>query len=1277
MSPLVYDDEKQDTGFQPDGSHDDLDMDDEQRQAEIDSLEDSFNSPSSDKDNLDEDERNPNQDDASDAEKKESDQIGDGYNENDSKKQKRKGVFNNKKGLFIGGGLGLGITGGILSISTLIMPLKIMHIANNLQERSFSASEKVTDSITQALTRGYITHKVIPNMFRDGTCKSTRVSKSCVKLSNKDGPISRLYDLWSQNNLEGKLASKYGMEITREGDKFYFRKGNQTLFSGVYDGHGDNKIFNDKLSSRMSKNDIRKELKKALEEETFYKRMMYRYRVGGLLERKYGIKRCLVACETRDKRNEKREDRLKARKLKWKLYLIDRVIAPRSEMIAFAAGCAISGFDCTKTEVDNEGKRMSKMETEFKEKLALSNRGSPDLVKISEFAESINTKGIGGTIISKLLGESVGKLTTKAIPYIGWIDLAVQVGAAGREVGPALKKMNYVVNSASMVTMYMMYRSNADEIKSGEADAEDIGIVATSLSPNQGLDQGGASAEQTPIYREIMGSQPSGSTALLENIFPKTYAYNGYACNDGTNIFSGVCPEVILTAIDLLKNIANVTEFVANSPLMKGGDVAIAAWNHSMGWVLNKASGAIAWVLQHIPGYAFLTSFAGALAAPLIKWFTSKLVKDMFGESPSGGRMFEVAAGGADVAGNDFAHYGLGGQAISAKEVAINRAYVKQQKLDDFNNSTLFAKVFSTDSDMSLLSRFAVSVPLNNTTGTLQNISSTLLNPGRILSSISLTNNKAGAQPLSDPLGVEEFVNQFIDRGSAVSSFGVTQYGYPSGSVDFNNGADLERVWEDNDCSNPDKAKQWGEKSINNPETGMPENYAPNICKALDSVAGANGAIYDDSMLGEDAPDAGDDSSSSSLSGAGVSDINVATYNIRADDLGGSIAKTKQAASLMKSEEVAVFGAQEVRKNQFNAIKESGFDGVVSKPDGRAIFWDSSKFTMKKSGQWMSSKDGKQKPMIWVELNTGSNQPFYLFNMHTQVGASNGGIRTGNAKDALAAINKVVKNNAPYVVTGDMNSNYLPNSNRKEVYSMFKDKLDLAFFKTSNKTGADCDTIPANRQECGRKPFGSHADQIYVSKAGDITVNSWKNIATAESLKISDHNPVIVNLTIPSLATTGEVAGWSWPLKNNINNGPCYGGSSVHAGMDMNSSTTDNPVYAMHSGKVARTGSGGAAGNYVTILADEQFNGKPVYYSFEHLKTGSLSVKTGDEVRGGQQIGIAGTTGNVSLGASKAHLHVVTATTNSLGSYGALGTTFDPMKILKSAGPAPGGYKCT
>jgi arabinan endo-1,5-alpha-L-arabinosidase len=162
--------------------------------------------------------------------------------------------------------------------------------------------------------------------------------------------------------------------------------------------------------------------------------------------------------------------------------------------------------------------------------------------------------------------------------------------------------------------------------------------------------------------------------------------------------------------------------------------------------------------------------------------------------------------------------------------------------------------------------------------------------------------------------------------------------------------------------------------------------------------------------------------------------------------------------------------------------------------------------------------------------------------------------------------------------------------------------------------------------------------------------------------------------------TTGK-GGWIWPLKKGVNDGPCYGGPRVHAGMDMNSKTTNNPVYAMHDGTVSRTVDQGArgGGTYIIIKATgagANYNGKPVFYGLQHLVPGSRTAKEGDKVKVGQKIGIAGHSGNVSLGASKAHLHVTMSSSNSVGEYGNLGDTFDPMNILKDAGKAPEGYKC-
>jgi hypothetical protein len=94
------------------------------------------------------------------------------------------------------------------------------------------------------------------------------------------------------------------------------------------------------------------------------------------------------------------------------------------------------------------------------------------------------------------------------------------------------------------------------------------------------------------------------------------------------------------------------------------------------------------------------------------------------------------------------------------------------------------------------------------------------------------------------------------------------------------------------------------------------------------------------------------------------------------------------------------------------------------------------------------------------------------------------------------------------------------------------------------------------------------------------------------------------------------------------------GGLEFHSGTDYACTLGVDPVYAVQSGEVMIAGkhSGGVSyGNFVTIKHSATF-----YTTYAHLS--SVSVKAGDQVSGGTNIGVCGATGRV----TGPHLHFET-----------------------------------
>ncbi|HSA49927.1 MAG TPA: transglycosylase family protein [Yinghuangia sp.] len=108
--------------------------------------------------------------------------------------------------------------------------------------------------------------------------------------------------------------------------------------------------------------------------------------------------------------------------------------------------------------------------------------------------------------------------------------------------------------------------------------------------------------------------------------------------------------------------------------------------------------------------------------------------------------------------------------------------------------------------------------------------------------------------------------------------------------------------------------------------------------------------------------------------------------------------------------------------------------------------------------------------------------------------------------------------------------------------------------------------------------------------------------------------------------------------------------SNGHTGEDF-SAASGTPVKAVTSGTIVKAGWGGAYGNEIVI---KHADGK--YTQYGHLS--SLSVSVGQKVATGQQVGLAGSTGN----STGPHLHFEVRTTPSYGS------DVNPLAYLRAHG---------
>ncbi len=818
------------------------------------------------------------------------DRVGQGYTYgNSSSTGNKKARFRiTKSRAIIGGGALAGATGTGVLIFFLLIPLKVENMVQNLESHFFSSADSAVQKETDNMLESYI-KKALPFYKRCGTT----VSKNCKVTISGNNPVERLYKTWSANRLENKLATKYGIEFKYDRTtKSWYLKAPGT--SGVGDNIGSD---GQKLNSdfqRADRSAMRTAINDAVQNETKWKQVMMRYKVGRLLEEKYGIKRCILFCGTKDALHDFANQKKNAAKI----FLAKRVIVPRTDTLGIVLQCLFDpGCDPEQTQpttpqdgttgelsgAPENPETDTKVRTNLEELATRYGITDKSAVKkmIKEY-ETISEDGYSKYLLDAALEKlglsELSDQISSAAPVIGWVNRISSLISTLKNIGPKIKKLSYITNAAAAVSLYMEYRSYADEVHTGHVDATEVGSFTNSLGPgNNGNSNdpevgGTAGAEATPLYNSLMngGGSPSTTTSLLNDVLPakayaatkkSTNASSSYLCSGNKPIPAGklVCPEEVLGQGNGIAN--TITSFL-NLPGISIITSAAGVIHGILGGVFGIVNDVLGFLISHIPGVSSLSSLISQALKPVYSAVISSVIPDPFGTNMSGGRTFDMMAAGADVSGNDYAHTGLGGQKLSATQAAAIMNQQQDQAQQQFTNESFFARMFDTNSQYSLVSKLALDMP----------------------SSVS---SSAGsfASLVGDPFGTlaQSFGSIFSARASAATPaqpdpFGVTQYGYPSGptpSIPPNPGTYWDNHCSDNaaqayqnnyDYQHSGNGQGWnGEAAATtDSSTGMPENTSTNPCLLIKATVGSAGGALNCSLLTTD--DLADTSSSCSPS---------------------------------------------------------------------------------------------------------------------------------------------------------------------------------------------------------------------------------------------------------------------------------------------------------------------------------------------------------------------------------------------------------------------------
>jgi D-alanyl-D-alanine carboxypeptidase len=427
-------------------------------------------------------------------------------------------------------------------------------------------------------------------------------------------------------------------------------------------------------------------------------------------------------------------------------------------------------------------------------------------------------------------GGKVAKVGARAIPIIGEIDTAASLVNGVETVRTAAPKMAYVMNATAVANFWQMSRTSVDEAKDGSTDAALIGSVVSSFGPGVQIDAteknqvgGLAGAEQSPLYGSLIGNTKTNtkfaSSSFSLPFIGKALAAPTHHCQNGSSVPSGslICSEEAVQGNGNLIT-EDVNALTDSSPSWKLLTTISKVWVGARNTLYGTLGGALSGLFgfigsivcpDGIVGYLTGTKIACALAgfvadqisnaagdvikviAPFAESGLAEAVHfiidkffgynvDLIPIHMSGSKAFNLAAAGADVTGNESAHYLVGGRELSTAEVAVIVNDQAQKRYQEYKNQSFFARMFDDESEYSPVSKVAMAMPYSKTEA-VNSVSAKISSPFHTISSMF------GALLKSPAASAERPVNVIPDP------FGVTQYGYPANDPSLK--MDPDKFW--------------------------------------------------------------------------------------------------------------------------------------------------------------------------------------------------------------------------------------------------------------------------------------------------------------------------------------------------------------------------------------------------------------------------------------------------------------------------------------------------
>lgn len=584
---------------------------------------------------------------------------------------------------------------------------------------------------------------------------------------------STRYSNWFEKQLDAKLE-KQGktVKVKLNATGKTGLGGAATEFSISLDDIGKDKDMGKVTRTVSKKLSGHKEAKRVINnmvKQAHGKNYMMRFISKGILMRKYGVKRFSLVPDKTAKNFAERKANLKASILK-------NTVAKMSPRFASYIGC-LSGSDsltCQKTlgkltdaldkavqqaqeEVDKHPEGSPEREAAQK-KLDKANGGKQALEEAKQIISGA-TDGKIGKVVSKEIVKKLTGVVSGPLVVLGLLDTAFKV-VGGIDKG-VLEEINYDLKIQSAMELAFNEQGGPvmtmEALRAGDIDLDTLGAAASMMD----------GAEKSPLFTAYTTSnmlpqsgnitrecEADGDTRALKTLEPGEL----------------ICPEN-----------KSVRSFISwrNNPWWEGVANIADFWNNSIGKafdainsVADAISGFLWGLVKNLPGVNFAVEKFQQIIEQLM--MTIFGIPDL-GPGAPGENNYEQTAAALQVAANESMAYGqddeatgtapalgAGGAVMSDNELLAVLDKTRQQRREDFENETMFAKLFDVHLQGSMANTLAMATLRN------QSVPQLLLNtPATILGVLS---PKASANSSQIEL-------------MRLKALGIPTYGYADSSV--------------------------------------------------------------------------------------------------------------------------------------------------------------------------------------------------------------------------------------------------------------------------------------------------------------------------------------------------------------------------------------------------------------------------------------------------------------------------------------------------------------